>query len=99
MMERGCSGDYQDVGRAMEEPRKCNLHRRSIEARCRFRQVRRLQWAESPEWKERNVGDTVASEVRDQCIVGPMCEVVVILDADDWDDLSRLRNLRLRYVA
>ncbi len=69
--------------RAPEEPRKRNLHRRGIEALSHFRQRIRLQWSEPAKWKERNVGDAVAGKVRYERIVGPMCQVVLILDADD----------------
>ena len=83
MLERRCSGNHQDVRRALEEPRECNLHRRGIEARRCFRQGLRLQWSEPAKRKERNVGDAVAGKVRDERIVGSMCQVVLILDADD----------------
>ncbi len=43
----------------------------------------RLQWSEPAKRKERNIGDAVTSKIRDERIVGPMCQVVLILDADD----------------
>src|ERR1039457_6351659 len=90
MVEGRCSGNHQDVRRAPEEPCKCNLHRCGVEARRHFAQGVRLQWRKPAEWKERNVGDAVASKVRDQRIVCPMGQVVLILNADDRDDPSRL---------
>jgi hypothetical protein len=53
----------------------------------------------SPERELRHVGDTLSSELVDQGVIGPMGEVVVVLDAGDLADLAPLRDLRPRDVA
>ena len=64
-----------------------------------MRQCTRLQWSKPTEWKERNVRNAVTREIRDESIVGSLCQVVLILDADDGDDPPRFRDLRGRDVA
>src|SRR5580693_1943924 len=66
MGERRCSGDYEDIWRAMEQPRERDLHGRGMEARCRLRQCARLQGTEPAKWEERYVGDAVVSKRSDE---------------------------------
>jgi hypothetical protein len=75
------------------------LHRCGIETPSDIGQDRRLQRIESAQWKERHVGDAVASKLIDQSIVGPMRQIVVILDADDVTDPASFLDLRARDVA
>ena len=55
--------------------------------------VRRLEWSEPAEWKEWNVGDSVVNKIRYERIIGSMCQVVLILHADDWCDFTRSSDL------
>jgi len=87
------------MGRSLEKPGKRNLHRRGTEARRDARQSSRLEWSEPAEGKEWHVGDAVTSKIGYKCIIGSMCEVVVVLYADDRSDLSGFRDLRGRNVA
>lgn len=77
--ERRGSGDHRNVGRPMEQPRKRNLHGRSVEPRCGIRQGVRLQWTEPAQGKERNVGDALADKIRDQPVVNPIRQVGSVL--------------------
>ena len=79
----------------MQEPCKRYLHGSGVKTRGHIGQGPRLQWAKPAKRKERHVGDTVPPEVRDEGIVGPMRQVVMILDANDRDNPSRFRDLRV----
>jgi hypothetical protein len=58
-----------------------------------------LERSEPTEWKEWHIGDAAASEIGDESFVGPMCEVVLVLHADDRNDTSVFVDLRGRDIA
>src|ERR1035437_583402 len=99
MLDRRCSRNHQDIRRPLEQPRKRNLHGRGTKARGDVRQGRRLEWSEPAEWKEWHVGDAVASKIGYEYIIRPMCEVVLVLYADDRSDLSGFIDLLGRDIA
>ena len=55
--DRRRAGNQEDVGRAVQQPRQRDLHRREPEPVCDGRQGGRLQRRESPEREERDVRD------------------------------------------
>ena len=76
-----------------------DLHRRRAETPRDVGQDRRLQRRKPAEREERHVGDSVARELVDQRVVGPVRDVVEVLHADDLADLASLGDLRRRDVA
>jgi len=51
------------------------------------------------EWKEWHIGDAVTSKIRDKCIVGSMCQVVLVLHADNRNNPPRFCELCRRDIA
>ena len=67
---------------------------------CRSRVERcRLDWREPSEREVGHVGDTLCGKVVDERIVGALGQVVEVLDADNFRDCLRLRQLAVRDCA
>ena len=58
-----------------------------------------MQRREPAEREVRHKGDAAAGEIVDQSVVGPVCQIVLVLHADDLADLASLRDLQGRDVA
>ena len=81
--DRRCSGDQQNVGRALKQPRECDLHRRGVNcSRCCIER-RRLQRSETSQRKERHIRYALTREVIDKAVVIAMRDVVQVLHANN----------------
>jgi hypothetical protein len=99
MNDGGGAGDQKDVGRTAKQPGERDLHGRRAEPPGDVGQRRRLQRTEPAERKERHIGDAVAGQIVDKGVVGPMRQIVLVLDADDLGDPPSFRDLPGRDVA
>src|SRR5215472_3089688 len=84
--ERGC-------GRALQQPGQGNLMRRRAEVSGHGGERRGLKPGEAAEREERGVGDVLGRAPVDECIVGPVGDVVHVLDGNDRGDGLRLGEL------
>ena len=99
MLDRGCAGDQQNVGRAMKKPGECDLHGSGLQRRRDCVERRGLQGSESSQREERHIGDALGCEVVDEGVIAALGDVVEILHADDLGDRLRLCQLRGSDVA
>ena len=90
----GCAGDQQHVGRAVEQPRECDLHRCRVDRVCDVVERGGLQWAEATEREEGDVGDSLLRERIDERVLFAVGNVVHVLHADDRSDALRGGHLR-----
>src|ERR1700741_5262863 len=69
-MREGRGSRYQqDIGRALQKPRKLNWHGCGRERRCGCVKRRRLQWSEASEREKRNIPYPLHGQVVDESIV------------------------------
>src|SRR5215469_10213273 len=99
MIDGRSSGNQQDIGRVLQQPGKCNLHRRDLECSGRSIEYQRLQRREASQWEEWNISDTLRTELVDEGIVVPVGNVVEILYAHDFCNAPALGELLGTYIA
>ena len=96
---RRCAGNKKNVRRAMEQPGERDLHGRGAEARSDGGQGGGLKRRKPAKREERHVRDALSGQVVDQGVVGPMRQIVLILNANDLANLASFSNLRRRDIA
>src|SRR5580704_1533463 len=99
MANRGCAGNEENVGSALQEPRQRDLHRRRLHGyRSRVERCR-LERREPSEREVRHIGNALGGQIVDELIIAALRDVVEVLDADNFCDCLRLGQLARRYGA
>ncbi len=99
MADRRCAGNEQNIGSALKQPCKRDLHRRRLHG-CRSRVKRcRLERRESSEREVGHIGNALGLQIIDERVIATLREVIQVLDADNFRDRLRLGQLLRRHGA
>ena len=100
MHHRRRASDKENIWCASKQPSNGDLRGCRAEPLRYAGQGRRLELRKSAaERKERDVRDSILSQEVNQRIVGSICQVVLVLDANDRADPSSRRELLWRHAA